>query len=253
MSVAGGPDTIQDSLVLSLDAADRNSYPGSGATWFDLSGNGYNFIGNGNYGFSNNAILFNRDNAANTGTVFTLSNIANQLKIENFLAGSCTIEVWHVPQTLNSSNFDANEVISGVVVWPGFHNGMVFSSTSYQFTLWNSTQTNAFNMVSTSSISLPSVTSFNQMITSIDRSNTTSYIYRNGTQVYSTGSIPTLPSMTSAQSLPTNTLNIGAARNSGTFRWFYTGSIAIVRLYNRALSASEVAQNYNSTKTRFGL
>jgi len=43
MGISGGPDMIQDGLVLALDAADRNSYPGSGTTWFDVSGNGKHF------------------------------------------------------------------------------------------------------------------------------------------------------------------------------------------------------------------
>jgi hypothetical protein len=42
MSVAGGPDLIQDGLVLCLDAANTKSYPGSGTSWVDLSGNGNN-------------------------------------------------------------------------------------------------------------------------------------------------------------------------------------------------------------------
>ena len=42
MGVAGGPDLIQDGLVLSLDASDRNSYVSGSTTWFDLSGNNYN-------------------------------------------------------------------------------------------------------------------------------------------------------------------------------------------------------------------
>lgn len=37
-----GPRIVTDGLVMCLDAADKNSYPGSGATWYDLSGNGYN-------------------------------------------------------------------------------------------------------------------------------------------------------------------------------------------------------------------
>ena len=37
MAGHGGPDLVQDGLVLSLDAADKNSYPGSGTTWYDLS------------------------------------------------------------------------------------------------------------------------------------------------------------------------------------------------------------------------
>jgi hypothetical protein len=33
----------------------------------------------------------------------------------------------------------------------------------------------------------------------------------------------------------------------------FTGNIASVQIYNRALSATEVLQNYNATKSRFGL
>ena len=39
MAIQGGPDIVEDGLVLHLDAADRNSYPGSGSTWYDLCGN----------------------------------------------------------------------------------------------------------------------------------------------------------------------------------------------------------------------
>ena len=40
MGISGGPYIVRDSsLVLELDAADRNSYPGSGTTWTDISGN----------------------------------------------------------------------------------------------------------------------------------------------------------------------------------------------------------------------
>jgi hypothetical protein len=34
---------------------------------------------------------------------------------------------------------------------------------------------------------------------------------------------------------------------------FFNGNIAIAQIYNRALSATEIRQNYNATKTRFGL
>ena len=42
MSNNYGPKIVTDGLVLCLDAADQNSYPGSGNTWYDLSGNGNN-------------------------------------------------------------------------------------------------------------------------------------------------------------------------------------------------------------------
>ena len=43
MAVHGGPNIVNDGLVFLVDAADKNSYPGSGTTWTDLTGNGYNF------------------------------------------------------------------------------------------------------------------------------------------------------------------------------------------------------------------
>jgi hypothetical protein len=46
MGLAYGGAIVRDGLVLALDAADRNSYPGTGTTWYDLSGNG----GTGNWG-----------------------------------------------------------------------------------------------------------------------------------------------------------------------------------------------------------
>jgi hypothetical protein len=153
MASLGGPNIITNGLVLALDAANNKSYPGSGATWYDLSGNNYHFVGSGSYGFSNNAITFNRNNAANTGTVFTLSNIANQLKIENFLGSNFTIETWIQPQTLSGSNTDATEPLQGVIIWPGWHNGITFSQSSTDFiTIWNSPRTSLFGMSATSSL-----------------------------------------------------------------------------------------------------
>jgi len=43
MAGSTGPDIVTDGLVLALDAANKKSYPGSGTTWYDLSGNGFNF------------------------------------------------------------------------------------------------------------------------------------------------------------------------------------------------------------------
>ena len=42
MSVSNNPSIISNGLILALDAADKNSYPGSGTAWTDLSGNGNN-------------------------------------------------------------------------------------------------------------------------------------------------------------------------------------------------------------------
>ena len=40
MALGHGPTVVTNGLVLALDAADRNSYPGSGTAWTDISGRG---------------------------------------------------------------------------------------------------------------------------------------------------------------------------------------------------------------------
>lgn len=56
MAAYSGSKIINDGIVLSLDSTNPKSYPGSGATWFDLSGNGRNFTGNASFIDSTNGI-----------------------------------------------------------------------------------------------------------------------------------------------------------------------------------------------------
>jgi hypothetical protein len=48
-------------------------------------------------------------------------------------------------------------------------------------------------------------------------------------------------------------LNLNIARNTAGENLNWSGQISIVRMYNKALTATEVLQNYNANKTRFGL
>lgn len=251
MAFYRGPQIVKDGLVLWLDAANDKSYTSGSAIWRDMSGNNYNFTGSGNYGYSNGGIIFNRNNATDTGTIFTLSNIPNQLKIENFLGSSFTIETWVLPQTLSASNINPTEVVQGIVIWPGYHNGPTIDPTSLILsTIWNSTTNNTFNMVTSSSVI--TTQKYQQIVTTINYGSTVSNGYVNGALVFTTGSKP--PSvMTSAGGNPANRINIGAARTTDNYRWFYTGSISVVKLYNRALSQSEVQQNFNALRGRYNL
>jgi hypothetical protein len=52
MAALGGPDIVTDGLILALDPANRLSYPGSGITLYDLSGNNYNFTLQGNAAYN---------------------------------------------------------------------------------------------------------------------------------------------------------------------------------------------------------
>ena len=59
MSLHHNPRIVTDGLILALDTANPKSYPGSGTTWYDLSGNNYHasFVGSVGYSATNNGVL----------------------------------------------------------------------------------------------------------------------------------------------------------------------------------------------------
>jgi hypothetical protein len=82
MGISGGPDMIQDGLILALNAADRNSYPGSGTTWNDLSGN------------NNTGTLTNSPTYNNLGYFTFSSNKHVTTSLSNIALSSATFISW---------------------------------------------------------------------------------------------------------------------------------------------------------------
>ena len=72
MSSISGPDIVTTGLVLSLDAANRMGYPGSGTTWFDRSGNSNNGTLSGGVGYS----------TSNAGSL-TLDGVNDYIELTN--------------------------------------------------------------------------------------------------------------------------------------------------------------------------
>ena len=96
---------VTDGLILHLDAGNKNSYPGSGATWTDISGNGYNATLNNSVGFTSTSggmLTFNGTDQ--TATVNVNSFIRNFpcFKIYSFAA-----LLWEAASVCCSRNFNA--------------------------------------------------------------------------------------------------------------------------------------------------
>jgi hypothetical protein len=73
-------------------------------------------------------------------------------------------------------------------------------------------------------------------------------------RIYLNGSLSaTNSSMNSSTTNGTSPLSVGCAFNSGSPLQYFNGSIPLVRLYNRALTASEIQQNFIATRSRFGI
>jgi hypothetical protein len=228
MTVFGGPDIVTDGLVLHLDAANRKSYPGSGTSWNDLSGNGNTGTLTGGVGY----------NSANGG----------------YLTFDGTNDYVNVPHS-DSLNITGNTTTFG---------GWIYSNTSTKYQLFVVKSTGAsrqygmflsqeglFKMyiilngvVVEGNVTLSSPwTSFAWNYILLVYNGSTIKIYINGSEVYSASAAGNILGST-------NPVRIGWDPGQG---FALVGSISQVSIYNRALTAQEIQQNYNALKGRYGL
>ncbi len=238
------PQITTTGLVINLDAGNRSSYPGSGTTWTDLTGN------------SRNATLINGPtfNSANGGSILFTSASSHYADIANtsnstfdFANTTFTVDVWVNPSSIGVSRMivaKALEVGGWAVQLSA--NGRIFigardGTTGASPLNWGSTTT----LVANTWYNITSIITTN---TSVGASNTAT-VYLNGVNLVGTDS-PTTSAGYGGE--PTKPIQIG--RRSSTASPFYLdGRIAAVKIYNRGLTAGEVFKNYISLRDRFGI
>lgn len=233
MGFYDGPITINNGLLLSLDAADKNSYPGSGTIWNDLSGNG------------NNATLFNTPtfNSGNGGhIVFNGTNqyasVSNSATL-NRGGGSFTGEVWLAV----ASSKATERLIFEYNTWS--------NTGTYQLTALNATTPNiTFPEANTAGKNLgPTYSTLSSnvwihLVGQFDTTNNVFNMYANGVSLGQTTAV------TQEIGNVTSTLYIMSRGGSSLFM---DAKLAVLKIYSYVLSPSEVLQNYNAQKSRFGL
>ena len=233
------PRIVTSGCVLALDAADKLSYPGSGTSWLDLSGNG-------NTGTLTNGPTFS---AANQGSiVFNGStHYVDISTLKLFTTTTFSLGFW-----IKVSSFSST-VCSGVVSNQLY---TIFGTTSLYQTYTNTfstcIQTGATaNTVGTIQQSGFSVNTWYYYFTVYDGTQSTNatklQLYLNAVS-YSLAYDGTVPSVPYNNNTATR---IGYGLNANY--QYFNGNIASVIYYNRALTATEILQNYNATKSRFGL
>lgn len=225
---------VTNGLVLYLDAANKLSYPGSGTTWTDMSGNGYNGTLSSGAGATNPT--YDPSNLGNivfpgNGRIVTLPTTINVSYI--------TIGAWVKTSVSNTLGFIVNKNFGSSVVPYSLNiggnnsspsiDGMAFFSTSWR------------NSGITTDIRGDG--KWHYVVGTFDGTLLNYYIDGRLDASTNEGSGLTLPSNTQATYL-------GFYANDGQS---FSGSIASTKIYNRALSLQEINQNYNATKTRFGL
>jgi hypothetical protein len=241
MGITYNPRVITDGLVLALDAGNRKSYPGSGTTWTDLSvRSGITTLTNGPTYSSSNGGSFSFD-----GTDDYVSTNYTQTSVTQY-----TIDVWFKSTDTGTQNTfvqnrgtGAGKSITMGLGPPLSGNGQIFIAVDTNTIITQIATNNTYNDGNW----YHAVGVFNQPSGTITTSSFS--IYVNGVAV----STRTSDQQQSSTSSPATGLGGTLIGYHQAWNTYFLGSLASVKIYNRALTASEIRQNYNATKGRYGL
>jgi hypothetical protein len=204
---------VTNGLVLHVDANNANSYAGTGTSWYDLTGNGNDLR-------LTNGPVFTGTN----GGIFTFDGTNDNANRAYTWPSDFTFDLFCKP-------------ISSV----GNYDRIIATGDIFEFAIGADTQIRHYGNSGTGWVNTGSTISFNTFVHLCGvKSGNNFYVYKNSTLIHS-GTL-----LIAALS----TLYLSSRANGSEL---VSSSISAFKLYNRALTSSEVTQNYNATKGRFGL
>lgn len=224
-----GPKCVTDKLLVNLDAADSGSYPGSGATWYDTSG----------YGYNGTLVASPTFNSSNNGS-FYFDGSTQYVSFSSF-------------PTFGSGEFSmefffkyASYTVGGCGPGSLFNMSYTAGGTKH-IGLWMEYGTFAFTMLYLNGFatygSTPNLTG-NWAHAVATRSGPYLELYVNGVYSSATSTPSTATLLASGDFVLANTL---CSAN------YFNGNLSLFRCYSKKLSPSEILQNYNANKNRYGL
>jgi energy-coupling factor transporter ATP-binding protein EcfA2 len=225
-----GENFITNGLVLYLDAKYKTSYPGTGTTWNNVSGvsGGTGALTNGpTYDSANGgSIVFDGvDDYVNNGNIPLSSN-------------TFTIEIVFNWDGFNTSTI--NFLTAGFDEQLEIHTGGASGVNGLRFIPYDFQGSGLQGSIDATNI----ISSGINHITFTAGYSSPSMAYKNGIFFKSSDTASNVP-------LSINqTFNIGRRQSN---QYFLDGKVYLVKIYNRVLNPSEVLQNFNATKSRFGL
>jgi hypothetical protein len=237
MSFAHSPKIVTDGLVLSLDAGNTKSYPGTGTTWFDKSG------------FSNNGTLVNGP-TFNTGSLGSIvfdgvDDYVTLPSSSNYSYGTAdfSVDYWFNINSISSTQqslLDAYSFPSNTTSGGTF--GFVITNTQII------TYANNGITFTSPTISLPTNTWINLTFV---RTSGVLYIYKD-LSLISSGSCTWDFQFTGNVTQNRPFLYVGI--NPGATSFYFNGKIGNIKIYKgKGLSPSEITQNFNALRGRFGI
>jgi len=235
---AYGPQIVRDKLHLVLDANDPKSYPGAGTKWYDVSGNGrhHNITLDTGGGFFTDygGYIYFGSGSAGSRAYYADANYS----IFNSATSAATMSFWvrkkatstHGSDMFTMDRDDANGV-------------RVFMSPGSSSTLYFNTNSQSDSLAAPTALSL---NTWYHVVCTL--SSVRKHLYVNGNlEVSQTVSATTISRSGSSED---TIANLGSTVWDG---YQFKGDFASVIFYTKALSHAEVKQNYNATRSRFGL
>ena len=229
------PSLVTTDLVLNLDAGNSASYVGSGTTWNDLSGS--------NHGTLTNGPLFN---AGNGGSIVFdgIDDVISFGNILNMGLNSWTISCW--------VKFDGGTGLMGIIgktsyrSYEGRYSIYIDNNNLVAFF-----QPGVSSMIISSPLTPYLDNKFHNLTLTINRTSMM-YLYVDGISV---GTPIDVSSTSSLNPNSSDKFYIGSYGSSDgqSPLYFFKGNIGQALIYNRAITASEVTNNFNVLKSRFGL
>ena len=219
MTLSHSPKIVTSGLALYLDAANIKSYPGSGSIWNDLSGN------------NNHIDLINSPTFSSTDGGRITFNGSTQ---------------YGTIASNSSLTFSQPTVIIACTPAGGtpIAKGRYGSYWNYGLTGISTTSFKARNNNNdVSSATYSTISNTNIFAAVWDGTNVNFYL--NGTFLSQSSSFYS-PVANNSQNL-----TIAVAQNATGFQEYYSGSISAIWVYNRALSASEISQNFSALRGRY--
>lgn len=220
---------VSNALMLHLDAGNPASYSGSGSTWSDISGNGYN------------GTLINSPTFSTAG-YFTFNGSGHTVSVTKpfpNIVGLISTEIW-----INFTNYNSTPAL--------IHKGNHFSLRIYNTDKWEWADSSNYSYAAFGSVTatgLQATNTWMQIVCTKDSSNNVR-LYKNGSLISTR-----TPSFGSALTAVNSTLWIGGYSDTDSIPTtsMIAGQIAAVKIYNSTLSDAEVLQNFNSLRGRFSL
>ena len=214
---------VTESLQFYVDAGLSESYSGTGTTWYDISGNSRNLTMNSLSYSSNDGgyIIFDGSHTADSVATYSI-NFSNGFTVESVakFSGSSYEGLFAFNDATNSNYINVQAQGGTNIRWEVDQSSSLTTTNSLTSSTW-------------------------YHVTCVyegDSNNTsgTARIYINGVE--------------------NNTASLGRSGQSQTSNFklgfhdgFLSGNIALSRMYNKVLNSTEVLQNFNATKNRFGL